>query len=31
MVIRATKDVDKIGKGKLTFQEFKAFIKKLFE
>jgi len=31
MVQRAIKDVDRVGKGKLTFVEFKRFIKSLFE
>lgn len=31
MVLRAIKDIDKLGKGKLSFQEFKALIKKLFQ
>ncbi len=31
MVQRAIKDVDRAGKGKLSFAEFKAFIRKLFD
>lgn len=31
MVQRAIKDIDKVGKGKLTFVEFKKLIKTLFE
>lgn len=31
MVQRAIKDIDRVGKGKLTFVEFKRFIKSLFE
>ena len=31
MIARAMKDVDKIGKGKLSFIEFKKFMKSLFE
>ena len=31
MVGRAIQDVDKTGKGYLSFQEFKALIKKLFK
>lgn len=31
MIQRAIKDVDRIGKGKLSFVEFKKFMKNLFE
>ena len=31
MINRAIKDVDRIGKGKLTFIEFKKFMKGLFD
>ena len=29
-LLRAIKEVDKLGKGKLSLKEFKEFIKKLF-